>query len=87
MMHSFLLRLAPQFGRCSVMIDLAQRSEPYEIALPYGLSVTVRPLTTLGRMPHQGAGRPTSPWLQSHTPSGKISSSRARSAALGVQPP
>jgi hypothetical protein len=32
----------PQFGGCSVMIDLAQRSEPYEIALPYGLSVTVK---------------------------------------------
>jgi hypothetical protein len=30
------------------MIDLAQRSEPYEIALPYGLSVTVKPLTTVG---------------------------------------
>ena len=30
------------------MIDLAQRSEPYEIALPYGLSVTVKPLTTAG---------------------------------------
>ena len=30
------------------MIDVAQRSEPYEIALPYGLSVTVKPLTTAG---------------------------------------
>jgi hypothetical protein len=26
------------------MIDLAQRSEPYKIALLYGLSVTVKPL-------------------------------------------
>jgi hypothetical protein len=30
------------------MIDLTQRLEPYEIALPYGLSVTVKPLTTAG---------------------------------------
>jgi hypothetical protein len=30
------------------MIDLAQRSEPYEIELPYGLVVTVKPLTTAG---------------------------------------
>ena len=30
------------------MIDLGQRLEPYEIALPYGLSVTVKPLTTAG---------------------------------------
>ena len=32
------------------MIDLAQRSEPYEIALPYGLSVTVKSLTTAGAL-------------------------------------
>jgi hypothetical protein len=31
------------------MIDLSQRTEPYELELPYGLRVTVRPLTT-GRM-------------------------------------
>jgi hypothetical protein len=37
-----------QFGGCSVMIDLAQRSEPHEIALPYDLEVTVKPLTTAG---------------------------------------
>jgi hypothetical protein len=30
------------------MIDLAQRAEPYEIGLPYGVLVTVRPLTTAG---------------------------------------
>ena len=30
------------------MIDLAHRSEPYEIALPYGLSLPARPLTTAG---------------------------------------
>jgi len=35
-------------------IDLARRSEPYEIALPYGLSVTVKPLTTAG--PAEGPG-------------------------------
>src|SRR5918995_2067565 len=47
----------PQFGGCSVMIDLAQRSEPYEIALPYGLSVTVKPLTTAGMAAAQAAAR------------------------------
>jgi hypothetical protein len=25
------------------MIDLAQRTKPHEVALPYGLSVTVKP--------------------------------------------
>jgi hypothetical protein len=39
------------------MIDLAQRSEPYEIALPYGLSVTVKPLTTAGMSAAQAAAR------------------------------
>jgi hypothetical protein len=39
------------------MIDLAQRSEPYEIALPYGLSVTVKPLTTAGMDTAQAAAR------------------------------
>ena len=39
------------------MIDLAQRSEPYEIALPYGLSVTVKPLTTAGMAAVQSAAR------------------------------
>jgi hypothetical protein len=39
------------------MIDLARRSEPYEIALPYGLSVTVKPLTTAGMAAAQAAGR------------------------------
>jgi hypothetical protein len=39
------------------MIDLAHRSEPYEIALPYGLSVTVKPLTTAGRAAAQTAAR------------------------------
>jgi hypothetical protein len=37
------------------MIDLAQRSEPYEIALPYGLSVIVKPLTTAGMAAAQAA--------------------------------
>ena len=41
------------------MIDLAQRSEPYEIALPYGLSVTVKPLTTAGMAAAQAAARGT----------------------------
>jgi hypothetical protein len=39
------------------MIDLAQRSEPYEIALPYGLSVTVKPLSTAGMAAAQAAAR------------------------------
>jgi len=39
------------------MIDLAQRSEPYEIALPYGLSVMVKPLTTAGMAAAQAAAR------------------------------
>jgi hypothetical protein len=39
------------------MIDLAQRSEPYEIALPYGLKVTVKPLTTAGMAVAQAAAR------------------------------
>jgi hypothetical protein len=38
------------------MVDLAQRSGPYEIPLPYGLTVTVRPLTTAG-MAAQAAAR------------------------------
>src|SRR5918994_7343265 len=47
----------PQFGGCSAMIDLAQRSEPYEIALPYGLLVTVKPLTTAGMAAAQAGAR------------------------------
>jgi len=39
------------------MIDLAQRSEPYEIALPYGLKVTVKPLTTAGMAAAQAGAR------------------------------
>jgi hypothetical protein len=39
------------------MIDLAQRSEAYEIALPYGLTVTVKPLTTAGMTAAQAAAR------------------------------
>jgi hypothetical protein len=30
------------------MIDLSQTTEPYELGLPYGLKVTVKPLTTAG---------------------------------------
>jgi hypothetical protein len=37
------------------MIDLSQPTEPYELELPYGLKVTVRPLTTAG-MPAAQAG-------------------------------
>jgi hypothetical protein len=39
------------------MIDLSQRSEPYELELPYGLCVTVRPLTTAGMAAAQAAAR------------------------------
>jgi hypothetical protein len=39
------------------MIDLTQRPEPYEIALPYGVSVTVKPLTTAGMAAAQAAAR------------------------------
>jgi hypothetical protein len=39
------------------MIDLAQRSGPYEISLPYGLTVTVKPLTTAGMAAAQAAAR------------------------------
>jgi hypothetical protein len=39
------------------MIDLAQQSGPYKIALPYGLTVTVKPLTTAGMAAAQAAAR------------------------------
>jgi hypothetical protein len=39
------------------MIDLAQRSTPYEIALPYGLTVTVKPLTTASMAAAQATAR------------------------------
>jgi hypothetical protein len=39
------------------MIDLSQRGEPYELELPYGLRVTVRPLTTAGMAAAQAAAR------------------------------
>jgi hypothetical protein len=39
------------------MIDLSQRIEPYELELPYGLRVTVRPLTTAGMAAAQAAAR------------------------------
>jgi hypothetical protein len=39
------------------MIDLSQPTEPYELELPYGLKVTVRPLTTAGMAAAQAAAR------------------------------
>jgi hypothetical protein len=39
------------------MIDLALRSGPYEIPLPYGLIVTVKPLTTAGMAAAQAVAR------------------------------
>jgi hypothetical protein len=37
------------------MIDLSQRTEPYELELPSGLKVTVKPLTTAGMAAAQAA--------------------------------
>jgi hypothetical protein len=39
------------------MIDLSQPTEPYKLDLPYGLRVTVRPLTTAGMAAAQAAAR------------------------------
>ena len=41
------------------MIDLSQPMAPYELDLPYGLRVTVRPLTTAGMAAAQAAARRT----------------------------
>jgi hypothetical protein len=39
------------------MLDLSTPKGPFDIALPYGLSVTVRPLTTAGMTAAQAAAR------------------------------
>ena len=39
------------------MVDLAHKSGPYEIALPYGLAVRVKPLTTAGMAAAQAGAR------------------------------
>ena len=39
------------------MIDLGQRCQPYDLALPYGLTVTVKSLTTAGMAAAQAAAR------------------------------
>jgi hypothetical protein len=39
------------------MIELSQQSIPYQIALPYGLAVTVKPLSTAGMATAQAAAR------------------------------
>jgi hypothetical protein len=39
------------------MLDLSTHKEPFDIALPYGLSVTVKPLTTAGMAAAQAAAR------------------------------
>jgi len=39
------------------MISLAQPKEPYELALPYGIAATVKPLTTAGMAACQAAAR------------------------------
>jgi hypothetical protein len=39
------------------MIDLSQPTDPYELELPYGLKVTVKPLTTAGMAAAQAAAR------------------------------
>jgi hypothetical protein len=43
--------------RLRKMIDLGHRHERYDLALPYGLSVTVKPLTTAGMAAAQAAAR------------------------------
>ena len=39
------------------MLDLSTHKAPFDIALPYGLIVTVRPLTTAGMAAAQAAAR------------------------------
>jgi hypothetical protein len=39
------------------MIDLSQPTEPYQLELPYGLKVAVKPLTTAGMAAAQAAAR------------------------------
>ena len=39
------------------MIDLHQQVDPYDLELPYGLTVTVKPLTTAGMAAVQAAAR------------------------------
>jgi hypothetical protein len=39
------------------MIDRAQPAQPYELELPYGLKITVKPLTTAGMAAAQAAAR------------------------------
>jgi hypothetical protein len=63
------------------MIDLAQRAEPYELELPYGLRVTVRPLTTAGMAAAQAAAR-----LRSRRSSGRRASARKRGCRLAGSP-
>jgi hypothetical protein len=41
----------------SAMIDLHQQVDPYDLELPYGLNVTVKPLTTAGMAAAQAAAR------------------------------
>ena len=41
------------------MIDLSQPAAPYDLELPYGLRVTVRPLTTAGMAAARAAARRT----------------------------
>ena len=39
------------------MLDLSTHKAPFDIALPYGLTVTVKPLTTAGMAAAQAAAR------------------------------
>ena len=39
------------------MISLQAKTEPYDLDLPYGISVTVTPLTTSGMLAAQAAAR------------------------------
>jgi hypothetical protein len=40
-----------------MMIDLSRRGEPYELELPYGFKVSVKPLTTSGMAAAQASAR------------------------------
>ena len=41
------------------MLDLSTAKRPFDIALPYGLTVTVKPLTTAGMAAAQAGARRT----------------------------
>jgi hypothetical protein len=75
------------------MIDLNQRTVPYQLELPYGLRVTVQPLTTAGMAAVQAAARRTVEAIERQardlttrrirqTPSEAVHTQRARCTVL-----